>query len=470
MPKEYLDCVAALKADGKTEDDAQRICAIAFHKRHGMTPQEAEDNSMKMAERVKRGWIPVFRTGTHTDMSGRAWTFSGPDLDSIVECYSPGKHEAPAVIGHPANDQPAYAWARQLARDGEVLWVELRAVAAEFADWVRQGFYKKISIALYHPEEPGNPVPGRWYLRHIGFLGAAPPAVKGLPPVQLADKKAICFEDAMPLQAELAVNEELGRLEELLRLFWDHVWYIRYGAETPDKKAAIQAKVQELGTAIDGLNFSESRTPRDEEENPMEKKTFMEWLRDGLREVNLLPAAPAPVTTQVAQFTEAQVLEREAAAAARAREDEQRKAQSAKRQAEVRGKIRVFVEAGIKAGTFLPAWKEQGIPAVLEQLLLQDPMEFAEGKKQNPGEILLAFFGELPKVVTLQEIAGRKKDDPALGAGSAGEKLDALVRQHMMDHKTNYNVAFVEVQKAHPDLAKEYAAEVLPPSQIRPTR
>ena len=161
-------------------------------------------------------------------------------------------------------------------------------------------------------------------------------------------------------------------------------------------------------------------------------------------------------------FTEAQVLEREAAAVKKAREEEQRAAGSRQRAAEIKAKVTTFVEAGIKAGTFLPAWKEQGIPAVLEQLLLQDPMEFAEGKKANPGDILLAFFGELPKVVTLQEIAGRKRDDPALGAGSAGEKLDALVRKHMVDHKVNYNVAFVEVQKAHPDLAREYAEEARP--------
>jgi len=164
-----------------------------------------------------------------------------------------------------------------------------------------------------------------------------------------------------------------------------------------------------------------------------------------------------------ATFTEAQVLEREAGAVKKAREEEQRAAGSRQRAAEIKTKVTVFVEGGIKAGTFLPAWKAQGIPAVLEQLLLQEgEVEFAEGKKQNPGEILLAFFGELPKVVTLQEIAGRKKDDPALGAGSAGEKLDSLVRRHMQDHKTNYNVAFVEVQKAHPDLAREYAEEARP--------
>ena len=30
-------------------------------------------------------------------------------------------------------------------------------------------------------------MPGKWYLRHVGFLGAAAPAVKGLKPVEFAD-------------------------------------------------------------------------------------------------------------------------------------------------------------------------------------------------------------------------------------------------------------------------------------------
>lgn len=405
---------------------------------------------MKMAERVKQGWVPIFRAGTHTDMHGRSWTFSEADLDGIVKRYSPGTHEAPAVIGHPQTDQPAYGWAERLSRDGEVLWVKLRAVAAEFADWVRQGWYTKISAAFYPPTDPSNPTPGHWYLKHVGFLGAAPPAVKGLPPVQLAGAEtAATFEEAMPLQAELEVNEELGRLEELLRLFWDHVWYIRYGAETPDKKAAIQAKVQELGTAIDGLNFSEPRLiaahiKQGEEEQPMEKKTFMEWFRDGLREVGLLPAAPAPVATQVAQFTEAQVKEREDAAAKRGREDAERIAQGAKRQAEIKTEVTAFVEAGIKAGTFLPAWKDLGIPALMEQLLLSEAnVAFAEGKPaRNAGEILREFLAGLPKVVNFAEIAKAQGQDPdaalkaEFAAGAKVHELLGVTFEGWKKHKT----------------------------------
>jgi hypothetical protein len=42
MPKEYEECVKSNVARGKALKDAQRICAIAFFKRHGKRPQDVE--------------------------------------------------------------------------------------------------------------------------------------------------------------------------------------------------------------------------------------------------------------------------------------------------------------------------------------------------------------------------------------------------------------------------------------------
>jgi len=50
MPKEYLACVASEKKSGKSLADAKRICAIAYHKRHGKTPQEAAGETLDMAQ------------------------------------------------------------------------------------------------------------------------------------------------------------------------------------------------------------------------------------------------------------------------------------------------------------------------------------------------------------------------------------------------------------------------------------
>ena len=135
-------------------------------------------------------WIEIFRTGTHTDSAGNTADWTDRDLDKIVSSYNPAIHEAPIVIGHPEIDSPAYGWVQALKREGDRLLAKPKQLIDEFKDWVQRGLYKKISIALY-PDLT---------LRHVGFLGAVPPAIKGLKPVQFQErgKVTICFSDIEP--------------------------------------------------------------------------------------------------------------------------------------------------------------------------------------------------------------------------------------------------------------------------------
>ena len=84
------------------------------------------------------------------------------------------------VVGHPVTDGPAYGWVKALNFAAGGLEAEPDQVDPAFAEMVAAGRFKKISASFYPPESPKNPVPGVYYLRHVGFLGAQPPAVKGL--------------------------------------------------------------------------------------------------------------------------------------------------------------------------------------------------------------------------------------------------------------------------------------------------
>lgn len=124
--------------------------------------------------------IEIFRAGTRKDGNGQLVTITSDDLKAIAQNYNPEFHEAPLVIGHPKNDNPAYGWVDSLVADGNVLKAAPKQVDAEFAELVEAGKYKKISAAFYTPAAAANPKQGAFYLRHVGFLGAMPPAVKGL--------------------------------------------------------------------------------------------------------------------------------------------------------------------------------------------------------------------------------------------------------------------------------------------------
>lgn len=114
-------------------------------------------------------WLELFRSGDYGDKGN----FSNSDLDDIVRNFDPSFHEPPAVIGHPAEDAPAYGWVSALKRSGGKLLGRLRQVDPTFEEMVKSGRFKKRSIALYQTGKG-------WMLRHVGFLGAQPPEVKGL--------------------------------------------------------------------------------------------------------------------------------------------------------------------------------------------------------------------------------------------------------------------------------------------------
>lgn len=138
--------------------------------------------------------IPFFKAGDLTSSDGRAVSFSVADLHAIAKNYEPSRSKAPLVVGHPKLDDPAFGWATSLSVEGDTLMAEVDQVEAQFAQMVNDGRFPNRSASIYLPTTPGNPKPGELYLKHIGFLGAAPPAIAGLPAYTFAaDDQALCF-------------------------------------------------------------------------------------------------------------------------------------------------------------------------------------------------------------------------------------------------------------------------------------
>ena len=134
--------------------------------------------------------LQIFRAGRHVAMSGQALEFSEADLAATCAAYDPAKHEAPLVIGHPSHDLPAYGWVQSIKISNGGMDASPTQVNPAFAEMVKDGAFKKISASFYSPDAPNNPVPGCYYLRHVGFLGAQAPAVKGLRQPSFADDEA----------------------------------------------------------------------------------------------------------------------------------------------------------------------------------------------------------------------------------------------------------------------------------------
>jgi hypothetical protein len=154
----------------------------------------------------------IFRAGKQTSSAGTTMEFGEEQLRAAVAAYDPAIHEAPIVVGHPKDNGPAYGWIKSLSyADGKVT-AEPIQVDEAFSEMVQAGRFKKRSASFYTPDSPHNPKPGAFYLRHVGFLGAQPPAVKGL--------KDVAFSDAEEGVVEFADSYMLAGLFRRMREFF----------------------------------------------------------------------------------------------------------------------------------------------------------------------------------------------------------------------------------------------------------
>lgn len=151
--------------------------------------------------------IEIFKAGKRKDAHGTEVTLTRADLENVVKAYDVNVFEAPVVIGHPEHNHPAYAWVKGLKLEGDILKAELHQVDPAFSEMVSNGRYKKISASFYLPQSESNPKKGSLYLRHVGFLGAMAPAIKGL--------RNPTFSENEEGVIDFSISPELEELEQI---------------------------------------------------------------------------------------------------------------------------------------------------------------------------------------------------------------------------------------------------------------
>lgn len=183
-----------------SSDEQLDVAAKHYVQSHGGSYSEAlncvvsngnamfSEGSMATASVLERQPIEIFKAGIHTDTTGNQRSFSVADVQAMATCYSAARHEAPLTLGHPGDDKPAYGWVKalQATADGRLL-MTAKQVDPAFAESVQLGRYKKRSASFYPPNAPVNPAPGQWYLRHVAWLGAQPPAIRGMADANFGD-------------------------------------------------------------------------------------------------------------------------------------------------------------------------------------------------------------------------------------------------------------------------------------------
>jgi hypothetical protein len=356
--------------------------------------------------------LHIFRAGRQIATDGRVIEFTEAHLAACAAAYDPAKHEAPIVVGHPKTDDPAYGWIRGLSFADSDLCAEAHQVNAEFAELVQKGAFKKISASFYMPECPRNPTPGAFYLRHVGFLGAQPPALKGLRTAQFADGAL----------GQAGTEERDGIVEfadwghETSASLWRKLrdWFIgQFGQEKADL-VIPDWMIESIHEAADRKDnsvsaFADPSTHAGDDMDPKEKETLQ---AENARLKAELDAATKARATADAKFAEEEAKRKKAAA-------------DVAHQANVQ-----FAEGLVKAGKVLPVHRD-GLVAFMGSLASESAIEFTEGtatKSVAPADWLRGFLETLPKQVDFSERgAGRvvNREDPHAIAAAATEFAEA---------------------------------------------
>ena len=251
--------------------------------------------------------IEIFRAGRHTDDAGTAHHFTEADLDGMAASYSPLLREAPLTVGHPKDNLPAYGWVKAVARTPSgALSIDTHLVEPQFAEMVQAGRFKKRSASFYPPNALNNPTPGKWYLRHVAFLGAQAPAIAGLKDIVFSEDDAggaVSFSESV--SAEPVITQEPDDMPKTLQEQLDEVNAQLASEKTAREKAETEAATHQK-TATDAqaqaaLFAEKARTDR--------KAGFVSFAESQVQAGRLLPKDKDMAVATLDALAEAQPVE-----------------------------------------------------------------------------------------------------------------------------------------------------------------
>jgi len=353
-------------------------------------------------------WIEIFRGGPQTDSNGV--THDGDRLiEQAVRSFDISQHEPPLVIGHPTDNAPAFGWVAALktaVQDGvRSLLAKFGQVVPEVETAAKQGLYKKRSASFY-PD-------GR--LRHVGLLGAAPPAVKGL-----ADLKFEADEESYIFQEDLARTGGGG----------DPAITDADRAKT-QKEDVMEFSIKDM---LELIKFGRaSREPDQPDQTDPDGNSFTETDLEAAKKEAAEDAAQAEREKVEAEFAE-----------------KARKQARAQRRAEISD----WYDQNLEAGKVIPAWDKLGLEAFMQSLDAEEEISFSEDSKTNRLEWFKSFLAAVGQVVDFKEVASRDQD--VLG-GNPQAKLIQLAEAKAKDG-VDFQTAMMEAGREHPELVSDIMA------------
>lgn len=343
--------------------------------------------------------IEIFRAGRHIDDAGTVHNFSAADVAGMVRSYDSTLREAPLTIGHPKDNLPAYGWVKGLGVNAAGnLVMDTHQVQPQFAEMLGAKLFKKRSASFYTPTNPHNPKPGNWYLRHVAFLGAQPPAIAGLADFasDAADGAVSFSEETLPATLPTTPPATLPTTPPTDPVFNQE--QLRMSQELKDQLAAAHAQLAQANADRAGIEAARQQAEAD----------------------------AAAARGELAAFAES---------ASRARTAE----------------FTSFAEGLVKTGGLLPKEKDAAV-ALLTAAHEAKPVSFSEAgavKTVTSVDFLKDLMARVKPTVSFGEYApASMAGSPGAGTGTQGmsdDEINTKAIAYQRQHKVSYAEALSQV-------------------------
>ena len=345
-------------------------------------------------------WIEIFRAGEY----GEKGSWPAERLQQVVRNFDPATWRAPAVLGHPKDDSPAFGWVAEVKEEEGRLLVRLQDVHPALETLVADGRYPNRSAAFYVDPQGNGPV-----LRHVGFLGARPPEVKGLGPLHFSDQEFVAIEltgHRHPAASSVADGNHTPGAEQMRKTVLGVMR--EFFADTFGRRGQVRV-------------FTE-------EEVRERVAQAIEPMREKLDEL-------------AGEFR-------------RAQEEAHRQDEAVIRR-EQRSRVEAFIEKQRARNRWVPAFDRAGLPQVLNHLAASGgTIEFSEGGKTSevsPYDLLVGFLEQIPHIMPTRELAKAARragrlipfTEPHRGSGASVDPYSITLAERVEALKP-------EVRKEHP--------------------
>jgi Protein of unknown function (DUF5661) len=411
----------------------------------------------------------AFSAGTHTDSANQTETYSVKDLEEIAAKYN--EHAdgdpAPVCVGHPTDSSPAYGWIKHAYVAGDKLHVKIHKLNEAFKDALKKGAYRKRSLSLYSGGDMDKQI------RHIGYLGAMPPAIRGLALTQTTFNSSAPFHIYEYKETDMSSsNTEVPVVmdEDKKKLAWYEKLFAKFKLEVKDfaaddmnleepARGDVKVVAMEKGDKADEES-KEAKKGDDENEEIVKRET----VDNGVLETSKVQAAQAKndaekANKELAELkSEVEKLKSELQAALGLVDKQKNEA--------VVGEYKAFCEGLIKDGLLRPADLETTLANFEARKYIDSIRDYASEGKPSAVEQLKKHLSSQPKVVEFNEVAVPPISSPEIPVPTASN-LDEYIDKQIKDKlaltpNTSYADALRscmrEMGEKHPDMYREYVS------------